>query len=98
MSYTVLVDDNFHYMNEDERYSLGEYETLDAAIRACRKLVDDFLLEHYKPGMSAVDLYGGYVSFGEDPFIIVASQPSPFSGWDYARQRCDEICQNESNR
>jgi hypothetical protein len=35
MSYTVLVDDNFHYMDKDERYTLGEFESLEAAIIAC---------------------------------------------------------------
>ena len=27
--YTVLVNDNFHYMDESERYELGSFETLD---------------------------------------------------------------------
>jgi hypothetical protein len=43
MRYTVLVDDNFHYMDKDERYSLGEFESLDAAIAVCKKIVDDCL-------------------------------------------------------
>jgi hypothetical protein len=25
MTYTVLVDDNFNYMDESERYTLGEF-------------------------------------------------------------------------
>jgi hypothetical protein len=27
--YRVMVDDNFHYMDESERYTLGEFKTLD---------------------------------------------------------------------
>ena len=29
MTYKVFVDDNFHYMDESERYALGEYATLE---------------------------------------------------------------------
>jgi hypothetical protein len=96
MPYRVLVDDNFHYMDESERYPLGEFPTLAAAIAASRKIVDEFLLSGYQPGMTAAELYAGYTAFGEDPFII----PTPpaqetgilFSAWDYARRRCAELC------
>lgn len=97
MKYTVCVDDNFHYMDEEERYSLGEFETLEAAIDACKNNVDDFLLEHYKPRMSADDLCSGYKMFGEDPFIVGAETPVPFSAWGYAEKRSTEIC-NTLNR
>ena len=51
--FKVLVDDNFHYMDEDERYMLGAFPTLEAARAACRGVVDDFLLENHKPSMTA---------------------------------------------
>ena len=35
-----MVDDNYHYMDESERYQHGEFATLDAAIEAARKIVD----------------------------------------------------------
>jgi hypothetical protein len=38
--YLVLVDDNYHYMDPDERWTLGRFATLDEAIAACRQLVD----------------------------------------------------------
>jgi hypothetical protein len=78
MSYTVLVDDNFHYMDEDERYTLGAFESLDVAIAACKKLVDDFLKANHKPGITADELYAAYTSFGEDPFIAGAGEMRPF--------------------
>jgi hypothetical protein len=40
MSYQVFVDDNFHYMEEEHRYLLGEFETLEAAEAACRRDVE----------------------------------------------------------
>jgi len=38
--YIVYVDDNFHYMDTDERYKYGEYDTLEEAIRECKAIVD----------------------------------------------------------
>jgi len=91
-SWTVYVDDNFHYMDEDERYCLGAFDSLEAALAACRKIVDAFLQD--KPAKTADELYDLYTSFGEDPWIkgpSPASGTPPFSAWDYARQRCKEL-------
>ena len=41
--YTVLVDDNFHYQKEDERYELGRFETAAEAVAACQRRVDENL-------------------------------------------------------
>jgi hypothetical protein len=91
MTYKVLVDDNFHYMEEDERFTHGEFETLEAAMEACRNIVDKCLKDGYTPGMSAEELYKGYIAFGEDPWVS-GGEGTPFSAWDYAKRRCAEIC------
>jgi hypothetical protein len=91
-SWTVYVDNNFHYMDEDERYCLGAFDSFDAAVAACRKIVDGFL--HDNPAKTADELYDQYTSFGEDPWIKGPNQESdaaPFSAWNYARQRCNEL-------
>lgn len=93
-NYTVFVDDNFHYLDEDKRYKLGDFDTWEAAVAACQKIVDDFLLQNYKTGMKSEELYRYYTTFGEEPFII-QNHPLPtnsFSASNYARQRCQEIC------
>lgn len=45
------------------------------------------------PGRTAEELFDAYTMMGEDPFIV---QTGPngitFSAWDYAEQRCKEIC------
>lgn len=51
MSYKVFVDDNFHYMDKEHRYFLGEFDTAEAAIAACQKVVNECLEEFYKPEM-----------------------------------------------
>lgn len=92
---TVLVDDNFHYQDEDERYQLGVFDSLAAAISACQRLVDEYLDEVCGKGPSpigsAADLYQSYTAFGPDPFIVGAAQDVPFSAWTYAKQRCQDI-------
>jgi hypothetical protein len=35
-----MVDDNFHYMDQDERYEHGIFSTVDEAIAACKAIVD----------------------------------------------------------
>ena len=94
-SFKVLVDDNFDYMDEDARSTLGTFPTLEAARAACKKVVDDFLRNHHKSGMTAEELYDGYTSFGDDPWISTDDGVRHFSGWEYAKHRCDEICGNE---
>jgi hypothetical protein len=90
--YEVYVDDNFHFMDENERYKLGEFETCDEATAACKKIVDEFLETGYKKGMSFKELYEGYVGFGEDPFIVSGDKACFFSAWGYAKKRSAELC------
>ena len=97
MSYRVLVDDNFHYMDETERYELGTFASLDAAVAAAQAVVDAYLRSAYKPGMTARALFKSYTAFGEDPFIVAPDQQSvAFSAWEYAKQRCDALCHSHS--
>jgi len=97
MRYTVYVDENSHYMDESERYTNGEFPTAEAALAAAKKIVDDYLLSAHKPGMTAEQLWKSYAMWGEDPFIIaVPKDPEcKFSAWDYAKQRCRELCGDE---
>ncbi len=90
--FEVFVDDNFHYQDESERYKHGEYETYEEAVRVCKEIVDRELLHQHKKGTTASDLYLSYTSFGEDPFIRPSPEGQRFSDWEYAKQRCEEIC------
>ena len=93
--YKVLVDDNYHYMDPDERWEKGVYTTLEEAVAVCRRMVDQFLEENYQPGMSAEALCSAYTGFGDDPFILVLDGEDPrakFSAWNYAQERCSAIC------
>ena len=90
--YKVFIDDNYHYMDESHRYKLGKFDTLEEAIEACKKVVDEYLNDAYQPGMTSDELLTSYVLYGEDPFIVGAEKKVPFSARDYARERIKEIC------
>ena len=90
MSYRVVVADNFHYMEEGVLH--GTFATLELAIGAARRIVDEYLASAHVPGMSAEDLYRSYTTFGDDPYVVANDgSPAPFSAWEYARGRCHEI-------
>jgi hypothetical protein len=96
--FKVIIDDNFHYMDEDARIAHGTYRSAEKAIAACRRIVDESLRHLHEPGMSAADLMAQYVLFGDDPFIVTegdaaaSSESVRFSARDYARERCQIIC------
>jgi len=91
-TYSVYVDDNYHYMDEEERYKLGDFSTLEEAVAVCKRMVDEFLNE-VSVEATAAERYEQYTGFGPDPFIVTndpnAGSP-PFSAWTYAKQRCQE--------
>jgi hypothetical protein len=91
-TYRVFVDDNFHYMDESERYHLGDFETLEAAVAACQKVVDESLAHHYERRMTADELMAQYVMFGDDPFVHTGDGSVPFSAREYAARRAREMC------
>jgi len=90
--FVLRVADNFHYMDEDETYTHGEFATWAEAVAAARQIVDRCLAEDYRPGVTPAALYARYVSFGDDPYIVPQPDGERFSAWDYAKQRCNELC------
>ena len=99
MTVRVLVDDNFHYMDESERYQLGVFDTVEEAVSKCREIIDADLAhmaKQAKPGLSPEALYELYMRFGEDPFIICEGAADKeaaraWSAWDYAKSRCNDM-------
>lgn len=91
--YKVMVDDNFHYTDEDERSEYGTFPTAEEALEVARRLVDDALLAQYVDGETADRLFERYKSFGDDPFVVAfgGAPDVAFSAWTYARQRAQEL-------
>lgn len=51
-TYRVLVEDNFHHQNPAHRYAGPAFDTFDEAVAYCTRLVDQFLTDAYRDGMS----------------------------------------------
>jgi hypothetical protein len=91
-TYSVYVDDNYHYMDEEARYKLGDFATLDDAVAACKRMVDKFLKVEVPLDITAAERYEQYTGFGPDPFIVTddpGAESPPFSAWSYAKERCE---------
>lgn len=92
-TYTVFIDDNFNFMDEEERTTDSVHGTFDAALARAKVIIEQSLHHLRTPSMSAAELLEHYNSFGDDPWIM----PTPagmqrFSAWDHAEKRCAEIC------
>jgi len=93
MPYKVMVDDNFHVGDENERAEYGTFASAAEALDACRAVVDDSLLWEFVEGATAKQLYDRYADFGDNPFIV-ALRGAPrveFAAGPYARQRAREL-------
>ena len=95
-NYAVYVDDNFHYMDEDERYKLGEFSDCASAVAVCKEVVDRCLREGSSETSTVAELLKGYLLFGDDPFIVTNDPDCKFSARDYARLRCEQMCRRSS--
>jgi hypothetical protein len=90
--FVVSVADNFHHMDQEAVYTHGEFATWSEALAAARGIVDRCLVDLHKDGMTADALYSRYTTFGDDAFIVPNPVGERFSGWEYAKQRCAQIC------
>ena len=96
--YRVLVDDNFRYGREDERYQSGRFRKYEDALAKCEAIVEECLQEQFQPGATADGLYNAYMMLGEDPWISETPEGTQrFSAWKYARKRSREICEPDSS-
>ena len=92
MRYAIYVDDHAHYADESRRRALGHFDSRGAALAAAKRIVDAYLEQAHEPGMSADALFRSYTTFGKDPFILSDDADCTFSAWDYARERCRQLC------
>jgi hypothetical protein len=75
---------------------VGEFATLEEAIGAAQKLIDDFLQAKWVAGMTVAALYEQYQEGGEVPFIFSddarTMNVSGFNHFNYAATRCGALC------
>ncbi len=88
--YTVMVDDNCHHGEEKARTRMGEFDSREEAVAACKARVEDYFSRIEAGKYSFTELWQGYMMYGEDPFISNYDEGRHFSAWEYAKQRCRE--------
>ena len=86
-TYKVWIDDNFHFMDEDERIFHGEYSTPKQASVACQKIVDANIESITEQETDPDKAYESYVCFGDDPWI----EGLEFSAFEYAEMKIKEV-------
>ena len=87
--YSVMVDDNFHYMDEEQRYEFGTFATYEEAVAACKKIVDEELRDMLKQGTKPEALSATWALYGSDPFIV--GGPRRFSARDYVAEKVQDL-------
>ena len=94
--YRVMVDDNSEFSRFNVRWCLGEYATFEDAEKAAQGLVENSLLIAGVDEANASEIFEGYSSFGDDPFIeAFGGAPEPkrkFSAWHYAGSVVRKVC------
>jgi hypothetical protein len=65
-NYRVLISDNGQFMREDECSDHGVFSNAEAAVTACKKIVDDDLKAMWKPGSTAAHLYTLFIAYRRD--------------------------------
>lgn len=88
--YRVFIDDNFHFMDQTQRYASGTFDSYDEAVAKCKEIIDEFLESAIEPCMTAKQLYSSYTMFGEDPYID-GETDKHFSAWNYAEGMCEKM-------
>ena len=94
MKYRLVVYDNFHYMDDDEPYEKGEYETYELALADAKSMIESFLEFNWKNGMTPDQLIDVFNDFGEEPTIIPRNNDNGeiFSARKYVNEIAESIC------
>ena len=69
-SYSVLIIDMAHYMDEEEERTVGGFPDFEAAKAYARNRVRSAVEELRAPGQSPADLRRLWFMFGEDAVVV----------------------------
>jgi len=75
---------------------VGDYATLEEAIAASKRTIDEALLREFTAGMAGDQLYAKFEAYGEVPCIFRSEDHTlsglGFNALQYAKARCVELC------
>lgn len=90
--FTVNVFNDRIPSGENSWSHLGQFDNSHDAIQACKKVVEDFLINCRElPNKEALVLE--YLSYGPVPCINVADNLAVFDLYEFLDQRCAELIQ-----
>jgi hypothetical protein len=93
--YKVFVDDNYHYMDESERYAAGSFDSLEGALAKCQEITIKSLSELCEKGISPEKLRAQWLMFGADPYIVGGDGSVPFSAREFiTTELCESIIES----
>jgi hypothetical protein len=96
--YKIYVDDNYHYMDKSERYSVGSYASLEEAVNKCKEITIKSLKNFYEKGITPEALSAQWSMFGEDPYVFGGDGAVPFSARKFvSTELCNEIVDSGDN-
>lgn len=96
--FKVRIHELFHFADESEMYTWGEYDTLTEAVAECKRIIDDQLPKAYKEGLTPEKLYEGFMMFGDEPYILAPTDytwgpdDEDINAISYFKARACEIC------
>jgi len=76
---------------------IGEYEKLEDAVAAAKRIIDGFLRREYRPGLDAGLLFSRYQQLGEHPYIFRDNDDTTFNvpsfnHLHYSSVRSKDVC------
>ena len=96
--YKIYVDDNYHYMDESDRYVADSYSSLEEAVERCKELTIKSLEDLYEDGITPENLSAQWAMFGEDPFVRGGDGSVPFSARKFiTTELCRAIIESLKN-
>ena len=80
---------------------IGEFTGLQEALLAAEKIISDFLLSEYQPGMLPSTLFARYKAAGEVPYIFrddgeITQNIAGFNHFRFALSCCTELANSHT--
>lgn len=90
-SFSVDVYSDFRRSKQSPWVRIGEFDNLDDAIEACKKVVDEFLQSPINAFIGSDRLETAFLSYGDVPVIKGAQNLLSFDIYAYLAIRCREV-------
>lgn len=96
--FKVMVDDNYHFGSEGDRYTAGSFASMEEALDKCKEITIKSLKHCYEEGITPEKLSAQWAMFGDDPYVFGGTGPVPFSARKFVTtELCKEIIDSLEN-